>query len=84
MFDKMKDMMGNMQMMQRMMQDENFRTFVSHPKVQQLFCDPEFKEVAKARDFSRIAAHPKFMALSQDPELAAMMLKINPQNFMRP
>ena len=83
MFDKMKGMLGDMQLMQKMMKDENFRAFVSHPKVQQLFGDPEFKEVAKTRDFSKIAAHPKFMALSQDPELAALMLKINPQNFMR-
>ncbi len=84
MFDKMKDMMGNMAMMQRMMQDENFRAFVSHPKVQTLFRDPEFKEVAKTRDFSKIAVHPKFMALSQDPELAAMMAKMDPQKFMTP
>ena len=83
MFDKMKDMMGNMQMMQRMMKDENFRAFVSHPKVQQLFRDPEFKEVAKTRDFSKIAAHPKFMALGQDPEIASLMLKIDPQSFMQ-
>ena len=84
MFDKMKDMMGNMAMMQRMMQDENFRAFVSHSKVQQLFRDPEFKEVAKTRDFSKIAAHPKFMELGRDPELAALMLKIDPKSFLQP
>lgn len=83
MFDKIKDIMGNMQRMQTMMKDENFKAFVSHPKVQQLFGDPEFKEVAKTRDFSKIVAHPKFMALSQDPDLSALMLKINPQNFMK-
>ncbi len=84
MFDKMKDMMGQMQMMQKMMKDENFRTFISHPKVQELFRDPEFKEIAKSRDFSKIAAHPKFMALAKDPELSALLVKINPQSFMKP
>ena len=84
MFDKMKDMMGNMAMMQRMMQDANFRAFVSHSKVQQLFQDPEFKEVAKSRDFAKISAHPKFLELGRDPEVAALMLKINPQSFMKP
>ncbi len=83
MFDKMKDALGNMQMMQRMMQDKNFRAFISHPKVQELFRDPEFKEVAKSRDFSKIAVHPKFMELSKDPELSVLLLKINPQNFMK-
>ncbi len=67
------------QMMQRLMQDENFRTFISHPKVQELFKDPEFKEVASARDFSKIMAHPKFTELMKDPELASLMAKISAQ-----
>ena len=79
MFDKMKDLLGNAQMIQKMMKDENFKAFISHPKVQELFRDDEFKDVAKTRDFSKIMAHPKFMALSQDPELAALMLKITPR-----
>jgi hypothetical protein len=79
----MKGMMGQMQLMQKMMKDENFKAFISHPKVQELFRDPEFKEVAQTRDFSKIALHPKFKALSQDPELSALMSKINPQNFMK-
>ena len=83
MFDKIKDVLGNAQMMQKMMQDESFRAFISHPKVQELFRDAEFKEVAKTRDFSKIAGHPKFMALSQDSELSTLMLKINPTNFMK-
>ncbi len=82
MFGGMKDMMANMQMMQRMMKDENFRAFVSHPKVQELFRDPEFKEVAKSRDFAKISSHPKFMALGRDPEVAALMLRIDPKSFL--
>lgn len=84
MFGGMKDMMANMQLMQRMMQDENFRAFVSHPKVQELFRDPEFKEVAKSRDFAKISAHPKFAALGQDPQLAALLVKIDPKSFLQP
>ena len=73
MFDKMKDMMGQMQMMQQLMKDENFKAFISHPKTQELFRDPEFKEVAQSRDFARITAHPKFMELARDPELAQFL-----------
>ena len=83
MFDKMKDMMGQMKMMQELMRDENFKAFIAHPKVQELFRDPEFKDVAKSRDFSKIAAHPKFMQLARDPELSRLLLKIDPQRFMR-
>ena len=79
MFGKMKDMMGQMQMMQKLMQDENFKAFISHPKVQELFRDPEFKDVAKTRDFAKIAAHPKFAALARDPELSQLLVKINPK-----
>ena len=43
----MKGMMGQFQMMQKLMADENFKAFISHPKVQEVFKDSEFKEVAK-------------------------------------
>ena len=82
MFGKMKDMMGQFQMMQKLMQDENFKAFISHPKVQELFKDADFKEVAKEKDFAKIMAHPKFAALMKDPELSSLMAKINPKNFL--
>lgn len=81
MFDGMKNMAAQMQMMQRLMKDENFRAFVSHPKIQELFKDPEFKDIAKSRDFSQIATHPKFAALMKDPELSSLLMKINPAQF---
>ena len=76
-------MMNQIKMMQELMRDENFKAFIAHPKVQGLFRDPEFKDVAKSRDFSKIAAHPKFMQLARDPELSRLLLKIDPQRFMR-
>ena len=82
MFGKMKDAMGQLAMMQRLMKDENFKAFISHPKVQALFKDAEFKEVAQTKDFSKILAHAKFAALTRDPEVAALMAKINPKNLM--
>lgn len=82
MFGKMKGMMEQMAVMQRMMKDENFRAFISHPKVQEVFQDPEFKEVAKTQDATRIFAHPKFAALLRDPEVGALMSKIDPKQFL--
>ena len=82
MFGNMKDKMGQFQMMQRLMQDENFKTFISHPKVQEVFKDPEFKEIAKTRDFSKILSHPKFAELMRDPELAGLLAKLNPKDFL--
>lgn len=82
MFDKIKGAMDQFQMVQKMMQDENFKAFISNPKVQDLFKDPEFKVIAKTKDFSKIVAHPKFAALMKDPELAQVMAKIDPKKFM--
>ncbi len=83
MFDKMKGMAEQFQMMQKMMQDEDFRKFIAHPKIQEVFQDPEFKEVAKTRNFTKILSHPKFAESMRDPEVAALVAKLNPQKFMQ-
>ncbi len=83
MFGQLNGMMGNFQMMQKLMRDENFKVFISHPKVQELFKDEEFKEVAKTKDFSKILSHPKFAVLMQDSELASLMAKINLQGMIQ-
>jgi hypothetical protein len=83
MFEGMKGAMQQFQAMQRMMQNEDFRNFISHPKVQELFRDPEFKQVAQSRDFSKIMLHPKFAALMRDPEVGQLMAKLNPKDFLQ-
>ena len=82
MFGNFKDMMGQFQMMQRLMQDENFKAFISNPKVQELFKDPEFKEVAQSRDFQKIMTHPRFAELMRDPELASLLAQIDFKSLM--
>lgn len=82
MFEKFKGMAGQLQMMQKMMQDEDFKVFISHPKIQALFQDPEFKDTAKTRDFAKIAANPKFASMMMDPEVAQLVAKLDPKKFM--
>ena len=81
MLSQMKDMMGQFQIVQRLMGDPHFKAFVSHPKVQEVFRDPEFKEIAGQKNFSRILSHPKFGALMKDPETAELMAKIDLKQF---
>lgn len=83
MFDKMKGTMQQFQVMQKLMQNEDFKNFISHPKVQELFKDPEFKEVAQTRDFSKIMRHPKFSLLMRDPQVSSLMSKLNPKEFLQ-
>ena len=83
MFEKFKGMADQFQMVQKMMQDEDFKAFISHPKIQALFKDPEFREVVKTKDFAKILSNPNFAELMKDPEVAALVAKLNPQKFMQ-
>ena len=82
MFGEIGGMMEQFQMMQKLMKDENFKVFITHPKVQELFKDPEFKEIAKTKQMMKIVQYPKFAGLLRDPEVAPLMAKINPQAIM--
>ena len=81
MFGKMKDMMQQLQMMQKLMKDENFKAFISHPKVQAVMKDPEFQELIKKQDWLKLGTHPKLAALMKDPEVAPLMAKLDPSMF---
>jgi hypothetical protein len=79
MFDKVKGMMQQMQLMQKLMKDEHFKAFITHPKVQALFKDPEFLELMKKQDMAKLQGHPKLMALLSDPDVRPLMAKIDPK-----
>ena len=83
MFDKLRQMGDQFGMLQKLMQDENFKAFMGHPKAQELFRDPEFKEVAKSRDLSKILSHPKFIPLMRDPELSSLIAKIGSSGVLQ-
>ena len=82
MFDKMKGMMDQLAMMQKLMKDPNFRAFIGHPKVQEVFKDPEIQAAIQAKNMAKVMAHPKMTALSSDPELREIMSKLNPQSLL--
>ena len=81
MFDQLKNMAGQIQMMQRLMKDENFRALLSHPKMQELLRDPEFQEIVKSKDTARLMSNPKLASLMRDPELTPLLAKLNPQTL---
>ena len=81
MFDKFKDLAGQIQMMQRLMKNENFRALMAHPKMQELLRDPEFQEIIKSKNTAQLMSHPKLASLMRDPELAPLLAKLNPQTL---
>lgn len=76
MFDRMKGMMGQFQRMQALLQDEHFKAFMAHPKVQELFRDPEIQGLMRRQDAGAMLNHPKMETLKADPEIAALAQKM--------
>jgi len=81
MLEPFKDKMKQMGMLQRLMKDENFKAFISHPRVQEVFKDPEVQAIMKSGDMTKISANPRFNALMMDPEVAPLLAKINPKDL---
>lgn len=82
MFEGFKNKVNQFQLMQKMMKDDNFKAFISHPKVQEVMKDPDVQQLIKSQDMSKVAAHPKFMSLMQDPEVGPLLSRIDPKKFM--
>ena len=83
MFGNFKNMMEQMQLMQRLMKDDNFKAFIAHPKVQDLFKDSAFQTALKSKDTTQVMNHPKMLALKNDPELETLLKKVDFQNLMK-
>ncbi len=76
MFGKFKQQIDLYKEAGKLLQDENVRALLAHPKFQELMRDPEFQRQAQGQDFSKLASHPKFASLSNDPELKQIFEKI--------
>ncbi|MDP3920220.1 MAG: hypothetical protein Q8R76_05390 [Candidatus Omnitrophota bacterium] len=62
-----------MKALMQLMKDERFRKLMANPKVQGLLKDPEFLQLAQAKDITKIKDHPKFGSVMNDPEVAELM-----------
>ena len=82
MFGFGKDLAQQLQLMQKLMKDENFRKFMMHPKVQELFKDPDFMEAMKSKDAGKLMANPKIREFQADPELRELMSKLDLTQLM--
>lgn len=63
--------------------DENFRKFLSHPKVQALMKDPEFEKAVKEKNMMKLMSNPEFMSVMKDPELRTALEQMQ-QKFKKP
>ena len=79
--EEMNHKMSQMEWFQRLLQDDDFKTFIQNPKVQQAFLDPEFQTLVQEKKMGQLMTHPKFAPLMSDPELVKMMLKLKSHFF---
>ena len=82
MFGNSSNFFQQIERVQKLMKDENFKAFVSHPKVQTLFADPEFRKALQSQNPQTILNHPKMAALKDDPEIRALISKLDFKNLM--
>ena len=83
MFEKLQDKWQQLQLLQKLMKDEHFKAFLSHPKVQAAFQDPALQQALKSQDMAKIAGHPKLLALMRDPEVAPLLAKLDLSRLMK-
>ena len=81
MFEKFGGMVKQLQLVQRLMKDENVKALLSHPKVQTFFKDPEFQEIIKTQDMAKLATHPRLASLMRDPDIAPLLAKVDLRQF---
>lgn len=77
MFDHIGKIMGNFQLINRLMKDENFKALMMHPKFRGLMSDSAFQEILKTRDTQKINNHPKMLELMRDAEFKTLISKID-------
>ncbi|MFA6600829.1 MAG: hypothetical protein WC352_09295 [Candidatus Omnitrophota bacterium] len=65
------------QLMHQLMKDENFKKLMGHPRVQELFRDPEFLKALQTKDAANLMSHPGLAKLQEDPELREMIGKLD-------
>lgn len=83
MFGKFQDTMEQMKLVQKMMTNKNFRTLIQHPKMQELFRDPDIQKAIREKEMDKLMRHPKMAELKNDPELTALLAEVDFQPWMK-
>lgn len=81
MFDSQKNWLGQFEKMKQWLKDEDFRAFLSHPKVQELLKDDEFRKTLEEKNMFKLMANPKISALMSDPETRSFMMKLHSKSL---
>jgi hypothetical protein len=73
---------GNFDALLKLAKDENFRKFLTHPKVQELMADPEFKRAVQSKDMLQLISNKRFTEIMKDPQVREALKQVN-QKFKK-
>ena len=57
----------------KLSKDEEFRKFISNPKVQALMKNEEFKHAVQEKNMSKLVANKEFTEIMSDPEVRSVL-----------
>ena len=62
--------------LKQLMDTEEGRKVLAHPKIQTLLENEDFKQAIQEKDIAKLVNHPEFMELTQDLEFRELLAKI--------
>jgi len=77
MFGGLGDSIKNIGKIQKLMKDDNFKSFIDHPDVKEMMSDKDFQQAVKSKNYMMLMQNPKLVKLMQDPEMQARLSKLN-------
>ena len=69
----MSEFFQNWNELSKLAQDEDFRKFIAHPKVQGLMKNDGFKQAVQEKNVFKLIANPEFNELLRDPEVRVVL-----------
>ena len=61
----------------KLARDENFRRFLTNPKVQELMKEDEFKQAVQEKNMFKLMSNGRFMEVMKDPEIRSALEALN-------
>jgi F0F1-type ATP synthase delta subunit len=75
--DKDDTILENFEQLLQFAKDENFKKFLSHPKVQKLMSDETFKKAVVEKNIFKLMSNEEFVTLLKDPEVREALEKLS-------
>ena len=81
MFGGLGKTMKNLGKFQKLMKDDNFKSFLNNEDVKKMMQDPQFQEAVKTKNYMKLMSNPKLLEVMQKPEIQEMISKLDVKDF---